>query len=170
MKPERWEEIKRLYHAARSLSIPARSEFFSANCGDPTIRMEVEALLKLTPNPPIFSTRCPPMARLSPAPVTQFGRYKVISKIAEGGMGAVYLAEDPRLGRKVAIKVLSADFLGDPKGPKRLEREAKAASALNHPNIMTIFEIGEDNGTHFIATEYIEGLTLREKLSRGPLP
>ena len=95
--------------------------------------------------------------------------YEVLEKIGSGGMGEVFRARDTRLGRDVAIKVLSADVVADANRRRRFEQEARAASALNHPNIVHIYEIGEDEGTPFIAMEYIEGVTLRELFSSGAL-
>ena len=95
---------------------------------------------------------------------TSFGRYEVHSQLGGGGMGEVYLAHDTRLKRKVALKVLPADLINDPERLRRFEQEAQAASALNHPNIITVHEIGEEGNTQFIATEFIEGETLRRKL------
>src|ERR1044072_1244204 len=93
--------------------------------------------------------------------------YKVIKKIGAGGMGEVYLAEDKNLGRRVALKILASDFTNDTGQLRRFEQEAQAASALNHPNIITIYEIGVDQDTHFIATEFVEGETLRRYLSHA---
>ena len=99
----------------------------------------------------------------------KFGHYKVQSAIGAGGMGEVYLAEDTRLERKTAIKILPGNVAQDEERMQRFVREAKSASALNHPNIITIYEIGETDNTHFIATEYIEGDTLRERLKGSPI-
>jgi len=93
--------------------------------------------------------------------------YRIVSKIGAGGMGEVYLAEDARLGRKVALKILNADLTKHEDRVRRFEQEARAASALSHPNILTIFDIGKEDSTHFIATEFIEGLTLRSVLTRA---
>lgn len=93
--------------------------------------------------------------------------YHILKKLAEGGMGEVYLAEDARLGRKVALKLLPKEITQDPKRTKRFEQEARTASALNHPNILTIYEIGDFEGIQFIATEYIEGLTLKQRIQQG---
>jgi serine/threonine protein kinase/tetratricopeptide (TPR) repeat protein len=98
-----------------------------------------------------------------------FGHYKIISRIGAGGMGEVFLAQDTRLERKVALKILGEEFTKNPDRMNRFIQEAKAASSLNHPNIIVIHEIGEQDGTHFIATEYIEGETLRTRLAHQPL-
>src|SRR5437868_15534977 len=93
----------------------------------------------------------------------QIARYRVSRLIGVGGMGEVYLAEDAMLQRKVALKLLPERFTSDEERVRRFQREARAASALNHPNIITIYEVGQDELRHFIATEYIEGQTLRDR-------
>lgn len=98
------------------------------------------------------------------------GHYEITALLGKGGMGEVYLAQDRKLSRKVALKVLPGVFTEDAERVARFEQEARATSALNHPNILTIFEIGEVEGRHYIATEFIEGETLRERLAAGPLP
>ena len=95
--------------------------------------------------------------------------YRIISKLGAGGMGKVYLAEDTRLERKVALKILNEHVGDEPEWLRRFVQEAKAASALNHPNIITIHEIGETENGHFIAIEYIDGETLHQRLRSGPL-
>ncbi|HKQ78593.1 MAG TPA: protein kinase [Blastocatellia bacterium] len=100
---------------------------------------------------------------------TRFDRYQIISPIGSGGMGEIYLAQDTRLNRKVAVKLLPERYTKDPERLRRFEKEAQAASALNHPNIITIYEIGEAGGRHFIATEFIEGDTLRRRMARAKL-
>ena len=99
----------------------------------------------------------------------QISHYRILKKLGAGGMGEVYLAEDIKLGRKVAIKILSEEYTTNRDRLGRFEQEACAASALNHPNILTIYEVGDDDGRHFIATEYIDGVTLRQKLAEGRL-
>src|SRR5256714_4939916 len=99
-------------------------------------------------------------------PNTTLSHYRIVSKIGAGGMGEVYLAQDTKLDRKVALKILPADLAANQDRMRRFVQEAKAAAALSHPNIAQIFEIGEDNGTHFIAMEFIDGVTLREKIHR----
>src|SRR5438093_499615 len=98
---------------------------------------------------------------------TKFGRYEIRSQIGAGGMGEVYLAEDTSLHRKVALKILPADLASNQDRMRRFDQEALAAAALNHPHIAHIYEIGESEGVHFIAMEFIDGDTLRLRLKRG---
>src|SRR5438270_12418473 len=95
--------------------------------------------------------------------------YRILSKLGAGGMGEVYLAQDTKLDRKVALKILPAEVAAHPDRMRRFVQEAKAASALNHPNIITIHEIDETDSGHFIATEFIDGETLRERLRNAPM-
>src|SRR6476659_8539393 len=99
----------------------------------------------------------------TPSPAS-FAHYEMLSKIGSGGMGEVYLADDTKLGRKVAIKFLNEKYSQDEDLLNRFVQEAKAASALNHPNLITVYEIGEHDGSHYISTEFIEGKTLRERM------
>jgi eukaryotic-like serine/threonine-protein kinase len=103
-------------------------------------------------------------------PGTKIGPYKVLDSLGKGGMGEVYLARDTRLGRKIALKLLSAEFTKDEERVRRFQQEARAASALNHPNLITIFEIGEVESIHFISTEFIEGETLRQRIAPSRMP
>src|SRR5215471_13730545 len=103
------------------------------------------------------------------SPNTSIAHYRIVSKIGAGGMGEVYLAHDAKLDRKVALKILSSDVAADPSRINRFVQEAKAASALNHPNIITIHEIDSYESGHFIATEFIDGATLRDRLRNAPL-
>ena len=103
-------------------------------------------------------------------PGTKLNRYEILSQLGAGGMGEVYLARDTRLDRNVALKILPAAVAADPDRMMRFAREAKAASALNHPNIITIYEIDHADSTAFIATEFIEGVTLREQVRAQPMP
>ena len=100
------------------------------------------------------------------SPNTTISHYRIVSKIGEGGMGEVYLAQDTELDRPVALKFLSAEVAADQKRLNRFFQEAKAASALNHPNILTVFEIGRAEDTNFFATEFVDGVTLRQRMSK----
>lgn len=104
------------------------------------------------------------MTELSPGSI--LSHYRILSKIGAGGMGEVYLAQDTKLDRKIALKVLPSDVASNRDRMERFIREAKSAAALSHPNIAQIFEIGEHNGTHYIAMEFIDGVTLHEKIHR----
>jgi len=108
-----------------------------------------------------------PGRQVAELPVDRIGRYKLVDKIGAGGMGEIFLGEDESLNRKVALKILPAAFTQDADRVRRFELEAKAASALNHPNIITIYEIGEADGVHYIVTEYIQGNTLRQQMVDG---
>ena len=103
-------------------------------------------------------------------PGTRLGNYEVLSNLGSGGMGEVYKAKDLTLGRDVAVEVLPQEMASNSNHLRRFEQEARAASALNHPNIVTIYEIGKHEGTPYIAMEYVDGKTFRELLAEGALP
>src|SRR6266540_4250993 len=103
-------------------------------------------------------------------PGRQLGPYEILGPLGAGGMGEVYRARDPRIRREVAIKVLPAEIAQDPDSLKRFEREARAVGALNHPNILTVHDLGSEDGLPFLVTELLEGETVRERLKHGPLP
>src|ERR1700690_1303263 len=104
------------------------------------------------------------------APGSKLGTYEILAPLGSGGMGELYRARDTNLGRSVAIKILPAAFSTDSDRLGRFQEEARSASALNHPNIITIHELGEDSSTHYIVMELVDGKTLRELLMAGPLP
>src|ERR1035438_9864181 len=120
----------------------------------------------MSSNPPL------PLESQSPAlsPGTRFGGYEILQRLGGGGMGEVYRARDLRLEREVAIKTLPLDRSSQPEALARFEKEARSACALNHPNIVTIYELGQVNGTRYIAMELVNGETIRELLSSGPIP
>jgi eukaryotic-like serine/threonine-protein kinase len=176
--PERWRQIEVLFHESLALPSESRAAFLAERCGtDSELRTEVEALLKgagvsvsLLKQPVSEAAHdfiSYPSNSLAPG--RQIGHYEVISCLGAGGMGEVYLAQDTRLKRKVAIKVLKRALLRDERGLRRFEQEARAASALNHPNILTIFEFGQVDGLNFIASEFVDGATLHQKLDTGRL-
>ncbi|TDI37347.1 MAG: serine/threonine protein kinase [Acidobacteria bacterium] len=107
---------------------------------------------------------------MSLTPGTRLGPYEIVSLIGKGGMGEVYKANDPRLDRTVAIKVLLEHLAASPERRQRFEREAKAISQLNHPHVCTLYDIGQHEGIDFLVMEYIEGETLADRLKRGALP
>ncbi|HWS88317.1 MAG TPA: protein kinase [Pyrinomonadaceae bacterium] len=177
MTPERFEQVGRICDAALKLEPVERGPFVESACGaDEELRREVESLLEADEQAGDFIAR-PALGMaaelleggLSPLlpPGHVISHYRVLSPLGAGGMGEVYLAEDTRLGRKVALKLLLKEFTGDPERVRRFELEARAASALNHPSILTIYEIGRAGGAYFIATEYIEGETLRDHMAQG---
>jgi serine/threonine protein kinase/tetratricopeptide (TPR) repeat protein len=179
MTPERWQQIKELFLAALERAPGERVTFLDAACaGDAQAREEVESLVAAHEREGEFIDA--PAARMAAGMLAgshggleagrRVGSYEIVSTLGEGGMGKVYLARDTRLGRNVALKLLPASFTCDGERVRRFEQEARAASALNHPNILTIHEIGTDGETRFIATEYVEGETVRERLRRAETP
>jgi serine/threonine protein kinase/TolB-like protein len=172
--PEHWEEVNELFHAALECEPSTRSAFLARACaGDEALRREVESLIAAHERPgsfvdaPAFELAADLLRddRSRPPVERQIGHYEVLDKLGAGGMAEVYLAWDSKLHRKVALKLLPPYFTRDEQRLGRFEREARAASALNHPNIITIHEIGEAGGEHFIAMEYVEGQTLRQLIS-----
>jgi eukaryotic-like serine/threonine-protein kinase len=175
----RWQRLEGLFYEAAELDAAARKAFLDQHCvGDDELRKEVESLLASADQPLDFleksirdaakeviaSKRSPVLA-----PGTRFSRYEVVSVLGAGGMGQVYLAHDPQLRRNVALKLLSPELTRDERGLRRFEQEARAASALNHPNILTVYEFGEVEGKYYIASEYVEGDTLRHLISKWRL-
>jgi eukaryotic-like serine/threonine-protein kinase len=178
MQPDRWAQIDRLLDEALELEATARADFLAAACGtDAELRRELESLLAAHDQAegflkrPALDAAARKLARQQNRSLIgkQIGHYQVLSVLGVGGMGEVYLAQDTRLSRKVALKFLPGHFTQDAERVRRFEREARTASSLNHPNIITIYEIGELGAEHYIAAEYVDGKTLRELLARGPL-
>jgi len=178
MDAERWAKIDRLFDEAMECSPETRADFLANACaGDEELYHEVQSLLEAHSNSASFlSTLALDMAARQLAGAKQasligkqLGSYQVIAVLGIGGMGEVYLARDERLQRKLALKLLPKHFTRVADRVRRFEREARAASALNHPNIITIYDIGEIAETYFIAAEYVEGQTLRQLLERGSL-
>ena len=177
MSPERWRHIDRVFKSALERPEAERAAFLEAECaGDAVLRREVESLLEHDRDGSFLKSSANEEALTLFADDgaafvgSRLGNYKILERIGAGGMGVVYAAHDTRLGRKVALKFLLKRFTGDRDRLLRFVREARAASALNHPGIITIHEIGESEGTQYIATEFVEGETLRALMSRGPLP
>jgi serine/threonine protein kinase/TolB-like protein len=175
MPDPHWENLKELFHAALALSAHERAAYLDrASGGDAALRQAVVSLLKSHEQTDNFVDS--PAYQAAAEMVIDGAEFKggqsvadyqIISSLGEGGMGKVYLAEDTRLHRPVALKFLSRTLTQDHDRLRRFQQEARAASALNHPNILTIHGIGESDGHRFIATEFIEGETLRERLGAG---
>ena len=178
MDVQRWQQVEAIFQAALEREPGDRSSFLDDVCsGDEDLRSQVEAMLSsdeegwslLEQN--AFEAAADLLAD-DPAELTAgqwVGHYAVQGLLGRGGMGEVYLAEDTRLGRKVALKLLPAGYTKNESRLRRFRQEARAASALNHPNILTIHDVWEIQGRHLIATEYIEGETLRQRMKRGAL-
>jgi TolB-like protein/sugar lactone lactonase YvrE len=178
MQSERWRTCTDIFHAALERAPEERSNFLEQQCaGDANLRQQVELLLKYHEDAGAFIAS-PAMAEapelLSENPDAligeHFGNYRIDGILGIGGMGVVYLAWDERLGRKVGLKLLPRAFVRDEAQLARLKLEARTASALNHPNIVTVHEIGQVAGTYYIAIEFIEGVTLRERITCTPVP
>jgi len=174
----RWQLVDELFSEAVGLDAEARATLLAERCGsDAELRAEVESLLRSADSAPEFLDR--PILNAvrefaqEPAPAlaagAHFAQYRIQNRVGAGGMGEVYVAEDERLKRNVALKVLSPHLTADAHALIRFEHEARAASALNHPNILTIFEFGQADGLHYIASEFVEGQTLRQRLG-GEIP
>ncbi|HEV2664272.1 MAG TPA: serine/threonine-protein kinase, partial [Blastocatellia bacterium] len=190
MELDRWEQIERLYHAALERGPDAREAFLDEACaGDEDLRREVAGLLACdVPSDSFIQSPAIEIAARAMAtePLNEtsnkstrsliagsrIGAYQLLEPLGRGGMGEVHLALDTRLGRKVAVKLLPARFTTDAGRVRRFAQEARSVSALNHPNIITIHEIGkvrtEAGDTHYIVTEYVEGETLRQRMANAP--
>src|SRR5262245_61290475 len=172
MTPERWQRIKFLLQSALERQPHERSSFLDAECAsDEELRKEVESLIashdqaSVFMEAPAFELMAESLHESDSIVGRELGRYRITERLGAGGMGEVYLAEDTRLGRRVALKILLAHYTRDDERVRRFQREARAASALNHPNILTIHELGEFGERHFIITELIEGSTLRKHVA-----
>ncbi len=178
MQSERWQSCTEVFDAAIEQPRNGRAAFLEQRCqGDQALRRGVEVLLRYHDQSgdfieiPAFEVAPELLVSVPEALLGQhLGAYLVQAILGSGGMGVVYLAADERLGRKVALKLLPRALIANEAKLRLLKCEARTASALNHPNIVTIHEIGEADATHFIATEFIEGITLRERISKGAIP
>ena len=178
MTPDRWQQIRQLFESASELDSSDRAAFLERSCaGDESLRRVIESLFSAEREIGDFIARpaledaarlleTGPSGRMAGE---RLGHYRLHSLIGAGGMGEVYEAKDTRLGRKVAIKLLPAALSGDPERLRRFEQEARAISMLNHPNILTIHDLGEYHGVPYIVMELLEGGTLREWIKKGNL-
>jgi tetratricopeptide (TPR) repeat protein len=178
MTPERWKQIESLYHDALELAPEYRLAFLDRICaGDEELRREVDSLLASHDDAGTFIDKPPDDVVAGMFAEEQdhsaigrtIGHYRIQSLLGAGGMGEVYRARDTRLDRDVAVKILPEQLSHDAEALRRFEREAKAVAALSHPNILSIFDFGTEEGVSYAVTELLEGATLRERMRQGPL-
>jgi serine/threonine protein kinase/tetratricopeptide (TPR) repeat protein len=175
MNPEQWRKINELFEGALERPAEERAAFLARACaGDEETQRRVEAMLAADERDDLLIDR--PAYQAAGALATSMpgtddsqsfsgemiGVYRLMRELAHGGMGTVYLAYDTRLGRQAALKLLPSRLINNPERVRRLQREARAATALNHPNIITIYDFGQENGRDYIASEFVEGCTLRD--------
>jgi serine/threonine protein kinase len=174
--PESMQRLNELFHEALELKPEERGDFMArVRDSNPELVAAVESLIAAHERPdglidsPVYEADAELIAKAQPALVVGqiVGHYEIIAPLGKGGMGEVYLASDTKLERKVALKLLPVEFTGNKDRLRRFIQEAKAASSLNHPNIITIHEIGQAEGAHFIATEFIDGQTLKHHMARA---
>src|SRR6267143_6890049 len=178
MNPKRWKEVEDVLQGALDRPPQERASFLDQACaGDEDLKKEASSLIGAYDEAGDFIEQ-PAIAQdahllVGSDPENDIGRdvgpYTIVERLGSGGMGEVFLARDARLNRLVALKILPAYFVSDDTRLRRFQREARAASALNHPNILTIHEVGELEGVHFIATDFIDGHTIRESIASDEL-
>jgi eukaryotic-like serine/threonine-protein kinase len=178
MTPERWQEVERLYQLAAAREVSQRATFLEEAChGDEAMRQEIDSLLAHE-EPANHFMEAPGMAVLAQAVAQdraysmigrQLGAYQILSLLGAGGMGEVYQARDTRLGRLVALKILPPGVATDPERKRRFLQEAKVVSALNHPHIVTLHDVGSEDGIDFLVMEYVPGKTLDKLIPRKGL-
>lgn len=177
MNPARWQKIEKIYYAALESAEENRADFLDEICADDLeLRREIESLLAESDSNDGFLSKSP--LNLGMALVSNqaenalagetIGHYKILKMLGQGGMGEVFLAEDTNLARRVALKMLPAFLTEEADSIRRFRQEARAASAISHPNVAHIYETGNTNNRHFIAMEYVEGVTLRDLLNEKP--
>jgi Tol biopolymer transport system component/predicted Ser/Thr protein kinase len=169
VQAEVWKKVEKLFLAAKDYPVEKRAEFLEHACPDDAeIRAEVQALLDAESSAASFLESSPLASRLAPG--TKLGHFEIQQLLGRGGMGEVYRARDSRLNRTIAIKILPRHLSGQLDLRERFEREARAISALNHPHICTLYDVGREDGLDFLAMEYLDGETLEKRLARGALP
>src|SRR5262245_50645883 len=178
MKPERWKQVDELLEAALERPAAERASFLDHACaGDEELRRELDSLLisdgqaeRFIESPPA-RVAADVLADQQPKPRKgeRIAHYEILAPLGSGGMGEVYLARDTRLGRKVALKLLPPSLTANPQLQARFFREAQLASALDHPSVCTIHEVGQSASFLFIAMQYVEGTTLKQTIGSRPL-
>jgi serine/threonine protein kinase len=177
MKPERWKQVDELFEAALDCPAAERASFLDRACaGDNELRRELESLIISDGQAEVLAS---PPARMAAdlfnnnqsklGAGERIAHYEILAQIGSGGMGEVYLAQDTKLDRNVAIKLLPPELVVDEHSKKRLLREAKVAARLDHPNICSIYEVNEEAGRSFIVMQYVEGETLARRIQRNPV-
>ena len=178
MNPDRWKQINEVFHAVLDLPSPEREAYLDEVCAtDADLRSEVSSLLVAHAassvfDRPAYESASALLGEDVPDPLlgNQLGPYRVVSTLGRGGMGVVYLGQDTRLQRPVAIKALPSEFTGDDRFRARLRQEAMTTAALSHPGIATVYALEEIDLHLYLVSEYVAGETLREMLADGPLP
>src|SRR6266496_5762837 len=178
MTPARLQTIEKIFRAALDREPDQIGAFLDTACeGDELLRRKVEALLASHQRAGSFietpaagiATRIIENGQADLLVGQTIGHYKILERIGTGGMGEVYLATDMTAGRKAALKLLPTHLTGDAERLKRFQQEARVVAGLNHPNILTVYEVGADDSVQYIASELIEGETLRQRLARGSM-
>jgi serine/threonine protein kinase len=181
MTPERWQMVRGILQSAMELRPEARTAYLDLRCAtDPSLRKDVDEMLsverKLDPDflespatEQVVLAATSSVGNTKLAPGTRLGHYEIQVLLGEGGMGEVYRGRDTRLNRTLAIKVIPRALSSDPARQQRFEREARAISALQHPNICTLYDVGHQDGNHYLVMEYLEGETLARRLQKGRL-
>src|SRR5712691_3936722 len=179
MTPERWQTVKAVLQSALERAPAERAPFLADACsGDEALRSSVESLISSYEQAgsfieePAFAAMAETLTGKQTESLTgcTLSHYQIVSRLGVGGMGEVYLAHDKRLGRKIALKLLSTHFTTDKDRLRRFEQEAHAASTLSHPNVCMIHEVGEtEDDRHYIAMEYVDGVTLRQHMTEARL-